>query len=159
MTAGEGLREEKSTARINSSKATRACPYPMGQMQRKTHNSYMYTLTNVNSGTERHIQAELRHAYPLHHMLLALWHLPPTQQRSVGGWIISLPWGRENEREEGGWEGGCSQPELMSFYGKHGALEQTKQHSTATSQHGRKHQNRAPLKITEQRGAGNCVAP
>lgn len=85
----------------------------------------------------------------LHHTLLAPWHLPPTQQRSVGGWIISLPWGRENEREEGGWEGGCSQPGLMSFYGKYRALEQTKQHSTATCRHGRKHEYRALLKITE----------
>lgn len=67
--------------------------------QNKTHNSHTNTLANVDSGTH---EQKSGHAYPLHRVLLALWHLPPTQQRSVGGWIISLPWGRGiGERKEG----------------------------------------------------------
>lgn len=46
---------------------------------------------------------------------------------------------QRNEREEGGREGGCSQPELTSFHGKCRALEQTKQRSTATRRRGTKH--------------------
>lgn len=46
---------------------------------------------------------------------------------------------QRNEREEGGREGGCSQPELTPFYGKCRALEQTKQRSTATRRRGTKH--------------------
>lgn len=42
---------------------------------------------------------------------------------------------QRNEREEGGREGGCSQPELTPCYGKCRSLEQTKQHSSAARRH------------------------